>query len=60
MYNICFVFQILFITAKIAGVLIGYLKIPPMLGMLAVGVLLKNIGFLNLNDEYKNFAAVLR
>lgn len=55
-----FSLAVLFILGKVAGVLVNLIRIPPMLGMLAVGVLLKNVGFLNLSDDYKSFASILR
>ncbi|KAI4466975.1 sodium/hydrogen exchanger family [Holotrichia oblita] len=51
---------VLFITAKIAGYLTSLLKLPPMVGMLLMGVLLRNVGFLNIDGNYRKFTAVLR
>lgn len=51
---------VLFIAAKAFGAVLGLMKIPPMLGQLAIGVLLRNVGFINLTGGYIPFAAVLR
>lgn len=55
-----FQLAVLFISGKVLGVIVGYARIPPMLGMLAMGVLLRNVGFLNLTGSYVKFAAILR
>ncbi|XP_017776313.1 PREDICTED: mitochondrial sodium/hydrogen exchanger 9B2-like [Nicrophorus vespilloides] len=55
-----FSLAVLFILAKIVGCLVAYLKIPPMVGMLLVGVLLRNVGFLHITGNYRNFTSVLR
>lgn len=53
-------FQVLFISAKIVGVLVSYIRIPPMVGMLLMGVLLRNIHFIHLTGPYVKLAAILR
>ncbi|KAK5644275.1 hypothetical protein RI129_008120 [Pyrocoelia pectoralis] len=51
---------VLFISAKLAGCLLGLIKIPPMIGMLLIGVLLRNVGFIEVVGEYTKFTSVLR
>ncbi|GJQ80798.1 hypothetical protein Trydic_g9389 [Trypoxylus dichotomus] len=55
-----FALVVLFITAKIAGYLTSLVKLPPMVGMLLMGVLLRNIGFLEIEGDYRKFTTVLR
>ncbi|KAI4458860.1 sodium/hydrogen exchanger family [Holotrichia oblita] len=51
---------ILFLAAKIAGYLISLLKITPMAAMVVMGVILKNIGFIQLDANYTKFIAIFR
>lgn len=50
----------LFISAKIVGYIFGQARLPPMIGMLLMGVLLRNVNFLEISGGYRKFAAVLR
>lgn len=56
----CILFKVLFISSKVAGCIIGLIKLPPMIGMLLMGVLLKNVGFINITGDYTKFTAILR
>lgn len=47
-------------SAKVVGCLLGLIRIPPMVGMLLMGVLLRNVGFIHLTGGYTKFAAILR
>ncbi|KAK9730825.1 Sodium/hydrogen exchanger family [Popillia japonica] len=51
---------ILFLASKIAGYLISLLKITPMAAMVVMGVLFKNIGFIQLDSNFTQFIAILR
>lgn len=55
-----FKLAVLFISAKIAGFLVSLIKLPPMVGMLLMGVLLRNVDFINVTGSYAKFTAVLR
>lgn len=55
-----FQLSVLFISSKVAGCIIGLIKLPPMIGMLLMGVLLKNVGFINITGDYTKFTAILR
>ncbi|PSN36208.1 Sodium/hydrogen exchanger 9B2 [Blattella germanica] len=51
---------VLGIASHMAGWLIGFTGLPPLLGMLVMGILLRNIGFVQLHDEFQDVAADLR
>ncbi|KAK4887313.1 hypothetical protein RN001_003584 [Aquatica leii] len=52
--------SILFITAKLAGWIFSLVKLPPMIGMLLMGVLLRNVGFIHVTGGYSRFTSILR
>ncbi|XP_063231962.1 sodium/hydrogen exchanger 9B2-like isoform X2 [Bacillus rossius redtenbacheri] len=56
LFNLC----LMFVLAQAAGRLAGLARLPPLLGMIAVGVALRNSGFLQLQGSYAHLAAVLR
>lgn len=50
----------LFVLAFIAGEAIKLIKLPPLLGMLLMGIFLRNIGFIHLSGTYLEVTASLR
>lgn len=52
--------QVLFVLSKAAGWLVGLVEVPPMVGMLLMGVLLKNTGYIDITGDYQRFTAILR
>ncbi|XP_069677232.1 sodium/hydrogen exchanger 9B2-like isoform X3 [Periplaneta americana] len=51
---------VLFVVAHLAGCALRPSGLPPLLGMLLVGILLRNVGFLQLSDHFVPVAANLR
>lgn len=52
--------QVLFVSSKVAGWLVGLVEVPPMVGMLLMGVALKNAGYIDITGDYQRFTAILR
>ncbi|GLG92554.1 Mitochondrial sodium/hydrogen exchanger NHA2 [Gryllus bimaculatus] len=55
-----FILFSLFILAYIAGRLIFFLKLPPLLGMLLVGIIIGNVNIFNMEGWYKTAVSTLR
>nr|CAD7415280.1 unnamed protein product [Timema poppensis] len=51
---------VLYVTAILAGYVAHWCKLPPMVGMLLMGVLLRNIGFLAVGGNYLRLVTFLR
>uniref|UniRef100_A0A1Y1MAZ5 Cation/H+ exchanger transmembrane domain-containing protein n=1 Tax=Photinus pyralis TaxID=7054 RepID=A0A1Y1MAZ5_PHOPY len=58
--SVIFRLAVVFIVAKLAGCLLGLIRIPPMIGMLLIGVLMRNVGFIEIVGDYAKFTSVLR
>lgn len=50
----------LYITAQLFGVVTGFARLPPLLGMLLAGVLLRHVGFFHAEGLFLKFTATLR
>lgn len=55
-----FILVSLFVLAYIAGYLISLVKLPPLLGMLIVGIIFRNVNIFNMQGPYKMVVANLR
>ncbi|XP_069678720.1 sodium/hydrogen exchanger 9B2-like [Periplaneta americana] len=55
-----FELAVLSIAAYIAGHLISFAKLPPLLGMLAMGIILRNVGFVEFTGQYDMLQGKLR
>jgi Kef-type K+ transport system membrane component KefB len=55
-----FALATLFILAYFAGWLISLIHLPPLLGMLVAGILLRNIGFFHMTGPYAAAVSTLR
>lgn len=55
-----FALATLFILAYLAGWLISLIHLPPLLGMLVAGILLRNIGFFHMTGPYAAAVSTLR
>lgn len=55
-----FSLAVLFILAYIAGEVVKLIKLPPLLGMLLMGILLRNVGFVHISGVYMEVTASLR
>jgi Kef-type K+ transport system membrane component KefB len=55
-----FAFATLLILAYLAGWLISLIHLPPLLGMLVAGILLRNIGFFHMTGAYATAVSTLR
>ncbi|XP_066256876.1 sodium/hydrogen exchanger 9B2-like [Euwallacea similis] len=55
-------YQIIFLTicSHFGGWLMSLTTLPPLIGMLFTGVLLQNIGFVNINEDFSEINKVLR
>nr|CAD7595162.1 unnamed protein product [Timema genevievae] len=51
---------VLYVTAILAGYVAHWCKLPPMVGMLLMGILLRNIGFLTVGGNYLRLVTFLR
>ncbi|XP_025833368.1 sodium/hydrogen exchanger 9B2-like isoform X2 [Agrilus planipennis] len=51
---------VLFICAKISGCIVSLFGLPPMVGMLLMGVLFRNVEYLEVIPPYTTFTSVLR
>ncbi|XP_068084863.1 sodium/hydrogen exchanger 9B2 isoform X2 [Anabrus simplex] len=50
----------LFVLAYLAGQLVGLLRLPPLLGMLLVGIAMRNLGFFSMSGAYLEVVSILR
>lgn len=50
----------LFLMAYVGGELTRLVKLPPLLGMLIVGLILRNTGFVHFTGKFNRMAAILR
>jgi Kef-type K+ transport system membrane component KefB len=48
------------VLAYIAGWLVSLIRLPPLLGMLVTGILLRNIGFFHMVGSYATAVSTLR
>uniref|UniRef100_A0A1B6E6M0 Cation/H+ exchanger transmembrane domain-containing protein n=1 Tax=Clastoptera arizonana TaxID=38151 RepID=A0A1B6E6M0_9HEMI len=55
-----FKLMVLIISAYIVGYLVGLMNLPPLLGMLITGIVLKTVGFYNISGVYMNIVISLR
>jgi Kef-type K+ transport system membrane component KefB len=55
-----FALATLFILAYLAGWLLSLIHLPPLLGMLVTGILLRNSGFFHMTDSYVTAVSILR
>ncbi|XP_069698459.1 sodium/hydrogen exchanger 9B2-like [Periplaneta americana] len=55
-----FALATLFILAYFAGWLISLIRLPPLLGMLITGILLRNVGFFHMTGGYLTAVSTLR
>ncbi|GFG39584.1 hypothetical protein Cfor_01014 [Coptotermes formosanus] len=55
-----FALATLFILAYLAGWLVSLIHLPPLLGMLVTGILLRNSGFFYMTDNYVTAVSILR
>ncbi|KDR23967.1 Mitochondrial sodium/hydrogen exchanger NHA2 [Zootermopsis nevadensis] len=55
-----FALATLFVLAYLAGWLISLIHLPPLLGMLVMGILLRNIGFFHMTGPYATAVSTLR
>ncbi|KAF5304586.1 hypothetical protein FQA39_LY09637 [Lamprigera yunnana] len=51
---------VMFVFAKVTGGVFALIKLPSMIGMLLVGILLRNVGFIYIEGGYTTLTSVLR
>ncbi|PSN37316.1 Sodium/hydrogen exchanger 9B2 [Blattella germanica] len=55
-----FILAVLSISAYIAGYFISFIKLPPLMGMLLMGLLLRYVGFVKFEGQYLTLEGILR